>query len=261
MIAVLLMAALTLRAQKLHVIESENLHCNDSVLVYSPARQAAKKNLPTVMVLHGYGGDYANWSKRMDLQKLANDTGFRIICPDGFIGSWYLDNVDKSQMQWMSFFEQELYPLMDKEYGLDPQKTFITGLSMGGHGAMTIFLKHSDWFRSGGSMSGVLDIRGREKIGKMLGAHSLEDNIMYDNSAIGLIDVLKGTGKFCIVSCGTEDSLLGQSRRFEQACLDAGVKCIAMYSPGKHNWNYWPFALEYHIGWFNLILKGETPCF
>lgn len=122
---------------------------------------------------------------------------------------------------------------------------------------MTIFLSHSDWFRSGGSMSGVLDIRSREKIAAMLGAHSMDDHILYDHSAVGMVDAIKGTDKFCIVTCGTEDGLLNSSRRFEQACLDAGVKVISMYSPGAHNWKYWPFILEYHIDWFGRIMNGE----
>ena len=255
--AFFIMAALPLQAQKLHVIESDNLHCNDSILVFSPKGQQAKMNIPTAFVLHGAGGCYSNWARRMDLQSLANNTGFRIICPDGFSSGWYIDNADKSKMQWMTFFETELYPLMNKEYGLDPQKTFITGLSMGGHGAMTIFLSHSEWFRSGGSMSGVLDIRGRERLAGMLGAYSLDDHVLYDHSAIGMIDAIKGTDKFCIVTCGTEDSLIGSSRRFEQACLDAGVKVISMYSPGKHDWKYWPFILEYHLDWFKRIMNGE----
>ncbi|MCQ2177327.1 MAG: prolyl oligopeptidase family serine peptidase [Bacteroidales bacterium] len=253
----LLLLSAALCAQDLHVFESENLHCNDSVLVFSPSKAAKVRNLPTVMVLHGYGGDYRNWSRRMDLQSFADRTGFRIICPDGFIGSWYIDDADKSKMQWMTFFEKELYPGMDKEYGLDPQKTFITGLSMGGHGAMTIFLSHQEWFRAGGSMSGVLDIRNREKIAAQLGT-SVEGHVLYDHSAVSMVDNIKGTGKFCIVTCGTEDSLVRQARAFEEVCHEAGVPCISMYSPGKHNWKYWPYALEYHVGWFSRILNGES---
>lgn len=257
MIAILLMATLSLKAQKLHVFESENLHCNDSVWVFSPTKQAQVKNLPTAFVLHGASGCYNDWNRHMDLQKLADETGFRIITPDGFRYGWYIDNADKNEMQWMTFFEKELYPTLAQEYGLDPEKTFITGLSMGGHGAMTTFLSHKDWFRSGGSMSGVLDIRGRESIAKMLGAASIEDHILYDHSAVGMVQNLKGTDKFCIVTCGTEDSLVRQSRAFEAVCKENGVHCIAMYSPGAHNWKYWPFILEYHIDWFSRIMNGE----
>lgn len=254
---ILLMVTLNLQARKLHVFESPNLHCNDSVLVFSPVNQENVKNLPTAFVLHGAGGCYSNWSKYMDLQKLADRTGFRIITPDGFSRSWYVNDADLQRMQWLTFFEQELYPTMDREYGLDPEKTFITGLSMGGHGAMTLFLQHSRWFRAGGSMSGVLDVRGRDSIGKILGGEDGSNPKLAEHSAVLLLDSIKGTGKFCIVTCGTEDSLIGQARVFEEVCHTYGVPCISMYSPGKHNWKYWPFILEYHIDWFSRIVNGE----
>ena len=71
---------------------------------------------------------------------------FRIICPDGFYKSWYLNNANPALMQWRTFFWEECWPEMDRRYGLKADKTFIDGLSMGGHGAMNLFLDHPERF-------------------------------------------------------------------------------------------------------------------
>ena len=106
----------SLGAQELIVFESPNLACNDSVLVYSPRGGSAPA--PALFLLHGWSGDYRNWSEKYDLQQLSDRTGFRIICPDGFYNSWYLDSSDPSGMQWRKFFHQELYPALQEKYGL-----------------------------------------------------------------------------------------------------------------------------------------------
>ena len=152
-LALIVLTAPLSGAQELFMFDSPNLHCKDSVLVFSPS---ADKDLPTLFLLHGFGGKYSDWSRHTDLQAAAESSGFRIICPDGFYKSWYLDDANPANMQWRKFFWEECWPAMEKRYGLKADKTFIDGLSMGGHGAMNIFLDHPERFRGAGSMSGVL---------------------------------------------------------------------------------------------------------
>ena len=128
--ALLLLVPEFARAGRMIVVESPLLHCNDTILVYSPGGDDQAKDIKTVFLLHGYSGNYSDWSSHMDLQDLSDRTGFRIICPDGFYRSWYIDNADPAQMQWRSFFWKEAWPLLDAAYGLKPDRTFITGLSM-----------------------------------------------------------------------------------------------------------------------------------
>ena len=43
--------------QDLLVVESENLRCNDSVLVFSPLREGEReRDIPTLFLLHGWSG-------------------------------------------------------------------------------------------------------------------------------------------------------------------------------------------------------------
>lgn len=246
-------------APKLEIFKSENLHCADTVAVYSPSTQISATGLPTMILLHGYSGCWRDWGKNMDLQDLCDRTGWRIICPDGFYDSWYLNNADPGKMQWRTFFWEECYPALNRKYGLKADKTFITGLSMGGHGAMNIFLDHPELFAGAGSMSGVLDVRyssgSKELIAKILGQKSVEK--CDSASAIARLENLVALGqqqsrsKLLIISCGTEDNtFLPIAKLFEARCKEMGLKYISYYSPGKHNWEYWPAALPYFIQWF-----------
>lgn len=259
----------TIQAEKpcIEVFHSPNLHCDDTVAVYMPSQlySVPRTSLPTLFLLHGYSGNWHDWCRNTDLQALCDSTGWRIICPDGFYGSWYLDNADKEKMQWRTFFWEECYPFMAAKYGLDPEKTFIAGLSMGGHGAMNIFLDHPERFKGAGSMSGVLDLRytagSKFLIPEILGKKNIEQcdecSAVYRIENLAALGNPERHGKTIVVTCGSEDlTFIPASRMFESRCHELGQKCIAMYSPGKHNWTYWTYILPYYLRWFE---EGMTP--
>ena len=145
-------------SQEVIVINSNNLKCNDTIRVYSPKAISKNKDVPTLFLLHGWSGSYKDWGNKYNLQEIADNYGFRIITPDGFYNSWYLNNFDSTKMQWRKFYDEEFFPLIKDKYSLKPEMTFITGLSMGGHGAINIFMDNPQNYRTAGSMSGVLDL-------------------------------------------------------------------------------------------------------
>lgn len=257
------------KAQTTIVVESEWLHCNDTVLVYSPACKDKAKELPTVFLLHGWSGCYRDWSEHMDIQALADETGFRIICPDGFYDSWYVNNADPAKMQWRSFFWEEFWPLMQKRYSLLPDRTFITGLSMGGHGAMNIFLDHPERFRGAGSMSGVLDLKysggSKTTIPPIMGATDIEDPKCRRECAVErlgrmyeMCDNKELKQKLIVVTCGQQDTkFFLAAQEFVHKCMELNLRHIAQFSPAKHRWPYWTWAVKQHVAWFGQEYRGE----
>ncbi|MGM9736588.1 MAG: alpha/beta hydrolase [Candidatus Cryptobacteroides sp.] len=264
-------------SRTVHVIESPNLHCNDTIVVYSPdtrtccdksasccdARQDA---LPVLFLLHGYGATWRSWEEHTDLQALCDRFGFRIVCPDGFKDSWYINKTDETKMQWRDFFWNELWPLMDSEYGLDPHRTFIDGLSMGGHGAMNIFLDRPDLFAGAGSMSGVLDLKysagSKDLIPPMIGATHIEDPQCKAICAIHRLERINevcgedALSKMLVVSCGSSDTkFIPASEDFVRKCQEMGLRHIALFSPGKHRWEYWTWVLPFHLEWFSQAIN------
>ena len=265
---------LTAQAQELVVISSPSLHTDDSVLVFIPQAYQANyaeeycveccgdpEAVPALFLLHGWSGCYRDWSNKCDLQAVADESGFIIICPDGFYDSWYVNAEDPAQMQWRTFFDKELYPQIMERYFLVPEKTFITGLSMGGHGAINIFLDHVSRFRGAGSMSGVLDLnaeKGRLGLSERLGPYVPENPRHDAESAINRIERAQGTQKLMLISCGYSDVLYPCSAAFCDRCRELGVPYIEVASPGVHSWKYWDYALRLHLWYFSRILNGDN---
>jgi len=262
------------QAQQLVVISSPYLHTDDSVLVFIPSQFADNyapeycaeckgdpDPLPALFLLHGWSGCYRDWSNKTNLQDVADETGFIIICPDGFYDSWYVNADDPEKMQWRTFFDKELYPQIMEKYYLSPEKTFITGLSMGGHGAINLFLDDINRFRGAGSMSGVLDLnaeKGRLGLSEALGAYVPENKRHDAESAVNRIERAVGTDKLMVISCGYSDILFPCTSAFCDRCKELGVPYIEIDSPGVHSWKYWDYALRLHLWYFSRILYREN---
>ena len=273
--ALLALLPLLAGAQQLVVIPSPNLHADDSVLVFIPQQYESQFSdrycveccgdpdpVPALFLLHGWSGCFRDWSNKYDIQQVADESGFLIICPDGFYDSWYVNADDPYKMQWRDFFDRELYPQLKEKYFLDPDKTFITGLSMGGHGAINLFLDDPSRFRAAGSMSGVLDLayeKGRLGLSELLGPYDdLAGKRHAAESAVNRIERAKDSGKPMLITCGYGDTLYGASRAFCERCKELGVPYIEVYSPGVHSWKYWGYALRLHLWYFSRILNEEN---
>lgn len=258
---VLVLGSSRVESQERIIFESQYLKCSDTVLIFKP-RVAHSYPTPALYLLHGWSGNYSNWSKKTNMQAVADKYGFIIITPDGFYDSWYLNNVDTNKMQWRAFFDNELYPVLKDRLQLDPARTFITGLSMGGHGAINIFMDDTTRFAAAGSMSGVLDIpESRLKTGQIaqiLGPYSADNKLYNTPSAIGRLDKLAGTKKIVLVSCGAQDELINSNIEFIKKATEKKIPNILLISPGVHSWKYWIYALDMHLNIFTRILDGEN---
>ena len=115
-----------------------------------------------VYILHGAGGDHGNWLRRFpELEDLANKHDFIIVCPDGDKTSWYMDSPIDSSMLYETYIIKELVPEVDSRYRTQKSnlRRAITGLSMGGHGALFLSIRNPEVFCIAGSMSGGVDLR------------------------------------------------------------------------------------------------------
>jgi len=66
-----------------------------------------------------------------------------VVCPDGE-NSWYVNEPGSNKNQFENFISTELVNYIDKNYATltDKNHRAISGLSMGGHGALTLATKH-----------------------------------------------------------------------------------------------------------------------
>lgn len=133
-----------------------------------------------------------------------------IVCPDGAYGSWYLDSPIDPDFQYETYIAIELVNWIDKNYPTIPSRTgrAITGLSMGGHGALYLAFRHQDIFGAAGSMSGGVDIRpfpNNWDLEKRLGKQSEYPERWEQHTVIELLHLLTPNSLKLIIDCGTED--------------------------------------------------------
>lgn len=208
---------------------------------------------PVLYLLHGATGSYRDWSSKANIDDLASDYSTIIVCPDGQ-DSWYLDSPIDPSFQFETFISKELVSYIDTHYRTlrSPGFRAITGLSMGGHGALYLGFRHPDVFGSCGSMSGGVDITkfpNRWNIDKRLGKFEQNQDLWAQHAVINQVDKIKA-GQNIIIDDGSEDFFYDVNNALHKVLLERKVKHDFTIRPGGHTWNYWVNALDYHMLFF-----------
>ena len=235
------------------IYKSKNLPKTDTTWVFKPKQYSESTKYPVIYLLHGYSGNYKQWNNIMDAQKYADEYGFIIVCPDGLFDSWYINSPAKKDWQYESFFFDELYPDIKSKYSVDARYIFISGLSMGGHGALNLFIKKPALFTSAGSTSGGVKLRdfsAKYGLSDLLGNPSNEDKIWDDYSVVPNIYKLQNTNKPFIFDCGSEDFFYAYNNELKQKCDELKLKATYISQPGSHNRAYWTMSIKQQFAFF-----------
>ncbi|MBQ7690552.1 MAG: esterase family protein [Muribaculaceae bacterium] len=213
------------------------------------------EQFPVIYLLHGAYGNYSNWPEKADLDDMASDYGVIIVCPDGQ-DSWYFDSPIDPSFQFETFISKELVDYVDHHYRTIANRAMraITGLSMGGHGALWCAWRHPDVFGSCGSMSGGVDISkfpGKWSIGDRLGVFEENEDVWVSHSVISLVPTLKKGRQNIIIDDGAQDFFYQVNLELHEALLKQGIGHDFTIRPGSHTWDYWLNAIDYHFLFFS----------
>ena len=252
-------AAFTLSAARVDTVTIATTHIVSpaKAVVITPDSKTQGRLFPSVYILHGYGGAYSDWTNliRQNLPELADRYGMVMIMPDGR-DSWYWDAEKNPEMQMESFFVKDLVPYIDANYPTikTPDQRAITGLSMGGHGAMWLAIRHSNIWGNAGSMSGGLDIRPFSKKWKMdqaLGPIENNAESWDKHTVINLVVSLIPGQLNVTIDCGVDDFFIDVNRNVHKKLVYAKIPHDYSERPGKHNRQYWKNSILYHLLFFN----------
>ncbi len=222
-------------------------------------KNAQNRRYPVVLLLHGYSGDYSQFLKLADLAALATNFETILVCPDGGYDSWYVDSPVDSEMHYETHIMKEVLTHIDTTYRtLGRAGRAITGLSMGGFGALRFISLYPDSFVAAGSMSGILDLRvfpNSWNIAGRLGPFSKFPNRWAQNSPVNLVENLKGKNKGILVDCGTEDFALAVNRAYRDSAAVHHVEIQYEEYPGRHSHAYWASRVKPHLQFFQKFMK------
>jgi S-formylglutathione hydrolase len=135
--------------------------------VYEPP-QARKKQVPVLFFLAGLTCTEETFMIKAGAQRIAAELGLMLVSMDtsprntGILGEsddwevgtgagFYLDATESPWSQYFkmeSYVTQELRDIIQQKFPANPDRTGIFGHSMGGHGALTLALRHPGRYQS-----------------------------------------------------------------------------------------------------------------
>lgn len=243
--------------------QSAAMHKSIKAVVVKPEGYNNSKRYPVLYLLHGFSGNYSDWIKKVPaIAGLADQYQVIIVCPDGNFGSWYFDSPENKDFRYETYVGTELVNWIDKHYQTIANRSgrAITGLSMGGHGALYLAFKHLNTFGAAGSMSGAMDIRPFSDsfgIEQLLGKYSEKPEQWDKNSVIDLIYLLKPNSLAITFDCGNDDFFAQVNREFHEKLMERRIPHDYAVRPGAHTWEYWGNSIKYQMLFFSDFFKNK----
>jgi S-formylglutathione hydrolase FrmB len=216
---------------------------------------------PVVYLLNGYDGNYAQWTKTApQLAKTADDLKMIFVYPDGGKSSWYFDSPIDSSMQYESYIIKELVPYVDDNFPTkaNPKSRAITGLSMGGHGALYLAIRHSDIFGAAGSTSGGFDFRPFPKswnLQNILGEYETNQARWNDYTVMRQVELLTNKQLAIIFDCGVDDIFIKVNRALHEKLLQLKIDHDYIERSGGHNHAYWRSSIDFQMLYFHQFFQ------
>lgn len=237
--------------------------------VYTPP-QAQYRSVPVLWYLSGLTCSWANVMEKSGLQRAASRHGLMIIAPDtsprgadvpddeaydlGQGAGFYLT---ATQPPWSQHFRMDEYitdelpALISQRFPADMERQGIFGHSMGGHGALTLHLKHPTRYRSVSAFSPIVAPSQVPWGQKAFTAYLGEDRKSWARYDACALVRTRPSKAHILVDQGEADQFLQQELKpelFEQACADAGQTLTLRRQPGyDHSYYFIASFMDDHI--------------
>ena len=215
--------------------------------VYLPP-QAATQPVAALMFLAGLTCTEETFVIKAGAQRMAAELGLALICPDtsprgaGVVGetdSWDLGlaagfYLDATQPPWVKHYRMESYlmaellPLVCASLNINATKLGIFGHSMGGHGALTLALKHPTAFQSVSAFAPICAPSRCPWGEKAFTAYLGEDRTLWEAHDASALMAKRSNALLAseiLIDQGLNDAFLSEQlypQAFEQACSQAG---------------------------------------
>lgn len=240
--------------------------------VLLPVGYDAARQYPVFWLLHGYGGNDANW---VDLTKLVHDAApFQMIVVMPAVGdSWYVNAAHDSAQRVEDYMVRELPAEVAKHYSIDTTRQAIAGLSMGGYGALMLALRHPNRYTVAGGLSAAISVPSTydsvtKRVAEKSLVHAFGAEVTRDDAhdVFPLVHDYVSTAAhaagtrlaYFFVAIGESDdfpTFVPANRAFTDSLRIHRVPYEYHEVPGKHSWKVWggelPALLEAvwaHIG-------------
>ncbi len=241
-------------------VKSRALKGRADITVYVPPVLQPDLQLDIVILLHGVYGSHWAWSLKGGVHKTANrliEQGkmrpMVLVMPsDGFFGdgSGYLPHQTENYEQWI--VEELINVVQEHIAGVsEKSNTFITGLSMGGYGAMRLGAKYPTVLRSFSGHSSVTEFSQLALFLEGNDDRELSKSVRSKESVLECILANKEKLPHFRFDCGTEDLLIDFNRQLHRKLEENNIQHTYIEYAGGHQWEYWRTHVEDSLLFFN----------
>lgn len=233
----------------------------------------AGKKYPVLYFLHGLGENEqtlmrtGGWGLIQDLQRDHKVGDFLMVAPDGR-GSFFINSVD-DRVRYGDFLIAEFLPHIETHYRIirSRKSRGVTGLSMGGYGALRLAFAHPRLFGSVSAQSPALitqtpaqlnaDLKNAGPLAQLLGSifgNPIDVVRWKENNPFDLArkNEIQIKTQAIYINCGDQDEYgfaNGASQMHRQLAAERVLHEFHLY-PGRHNAEYFLSHLgetiEYH---------------
>ncbi|OGM39270.1 putative esterase [Aspergillus bombycis] len=249
---------------------STSTRCEMAFNLYLPpqAFEDSHRRIPLLIYLSGLTCTADNCSEKGFFQHGASKNGIAVLYPDtsprglnipGENDSWdfgtgagfYVDATQKpynKAYNMYTYVKEELPNVVFQQFPqLDPERVSITGHSMGGHGALVLFLRNPGKYRSVSAFAPICNPIncpwGQKAFSGYLGENYQDLWKEYDSTE--LVKGWKGPLNM-LIDVGTGDNFYKQGQllpeNFEQAVLEAGAKGLRIRYQPDYDHSYYTMA-------------------
>jgi len=258
---------------------SQSCACDMVFSLYLPP-QAETQAVPVLWWLSGLTCTDQNFVTKAGSQRIASELGIAIVAPDtsprgdgvadDAEGSWdfglgagfYVNATQapfSAHYRMYDYVQSELPALLTGQFNLDMTHQGISGHSMGGHGALTLAIRHPQQYRSVSAFAPICAPTQCPWGEKAFTGYLGEDRALWrEHDAAALIES-QGFDKPILVDQGLADNFLANQlmpELLEAACHKAGVAVTVNRREGyDHSYYFISTFFESHLRYHAQYLR------
>ncbi|MEP2705657.1 MAG: alpha/beta hydrolase-fold protein [Roseibium sp.] len=142
---------------------SESAACGEEIpceisdgeyFIHLPVDHEADEPLGAIFYLHGHRGKALNALRNKNFQRMADELGVAFVAVQGVNGTWSFPTAPRSLRDEYVFFDEVLSDLSNR-FGVDRDRTMLSGFSSGGFMTWYMACKQSDRFSGYAPIAGA----------------------------------------------------------------------------------------------------------